>query len=195
MPQPPASLTCLRPSRSTMLISLASLALLASTAAALPPSKAPKGFVTTSGTKFKLDGKDFYFAGSNAYVRILATSRKTTGANKSPQYFPFNNNQADVEAGLTAAKKAGLDVFRTWGFNDKNATYNPTVWRRGSRRHRSRLPALGGREVDDRRPSLRQSRQRGDESRRQADRRADEQLGRLWGYGCLYCELGWEISR
>ncbi|CRK41257.1 hypothetical protein BN1708_016873, partial [Verticillium longisporum] len=31
-------------------------------------------------------------------------------------------NQADVEAGLTAAKDAGLKVFRTWGFNDKNAT-------------------------------------------------------------------------
>ncbi|CRK22985.1 hypothetical protein BN1723_018034, partial [Verticillium longisporum] len=62
------------------------------------------GFVTTKGTKFRLDGKDFPFAGSNAY------------------YFPFDNNQADVEAGLTAAKDAGLKVFRTWGFNDKNAT-------------------------------------------------------------------------
>lgn len=37
------------------------------------PTKVPKGFVTTDGTKFKVDGKDFYFAGSNAY------------------YFPFNN--------------------------------------------------------------------------------------------------------
>jgi mannan endo-1,4-beta-mannosidase len=33
----------------------------------------PKGFVTTKGTKFQLDGKDFYVAGSNAY------------------YFSFNN--------------------------------------------------------------------------------------------------------
>ncbi|KAL4777251.1 mannan endo-1,4-beta-mannosidase C [Aspergillus nidulans var. acristatus] len=75
------------------------LALLATTATAR------KGLVTTKGDKFQLDGKDFYFAGSNAY------------------YFPFNNNQTDVELGLSAAKKAGLSVFRTWGFNDKNVTY------------------------------------------------------------------------
>jgi mannan endo-1,4-beta-mannosidase len=34
-----------------------------------------------------------------------------------------NQQASDVEAGLTAAKEAGLNVFRTWGFNDKNATY------------------------------------------------------------------------
>ncbi|KAH7347692.1 mannan endo-1,4-beta-mannosidase [Plectosphaerella cucumerina] len=68
----------------------------------------PKGFVTTKGTEFYLDGKPFRFAGSNAY------------------YFPFNNNQADVEKGLTAAKEAGLKVFRTWGFNDKNVTSDYT---------------------------------------------------------------------
>ncbi|KAL2019783.1 hypothetical protein VTK56DRAFT_9227 [Thermocarpiscus australiensis] len=67
----------------------------------------PRGFVTVEGEKFKLDGKDFHFAGSNAY------------------YFPFNGNQEDVEKGLTAAKDAGLKVFRTWGFNDKNSTYVP----------------------------------------------------------------------
>lgn len=33
----------------------------------------PKGFVTTKGTEFYLDGKPFRFAGSNAY------------------YFPFDN--------------------------------------------------------------------------------------------------------
>jgi mannan endo-1,4-beta-mannosidase len=30
-----------------------------------------------------------------------------------------------VEVGLRAAKDAGLKVFRTWGFNDKNVTYDP----------------------------------------------------------------------
>ncbi|TDZ18309.1 putative mannan endo-1,4-beta-mannosidase C [Colletotrichum orbiculare MAFF 240422] len=84
---------------------LLSIGLLATGVAAVPCVR--KGYVTAKGTKFQLDGEDFNFAGSNAY------------------YFPFDNNQDDVEAGLTAAKDAGLKVFRTWGFNDKNATYDP----------------------------------------------------------------------
>lgn len=31
----------------------------------------------------------------------------------------------DTVKGLTAAYDAGLRVFRTWGFNDKNVTYDP----------------------------------------------------------------------
>ncbi|KAI1498019.1 glycoside hydrolase family 5 protein [Biscogniauxia marginata] len=91
---------------------LLALGLLASGAIATPARMAmsnrevPEGFVTVKDGKFQLDGEDFYFAGSNAY------------------YFPFNNNQTDVELGLTAAKEAGLKVFRTWGFNDKNMTYS-----------------------------------------------------------------------
>ncbi|RYP61074.1 hypothetical protein DL770_009858 [Monosporascus sp. CRB-9-2] len=91
--------------------SLLSLGLLTYGVAAKPlrcrNDTTPKGFVKTEGGKFTLDGEDFHFAGSNAY------------------YFPFNNNQTDVELGLTAAKEAGLKVFRTWGFNDKNVTYIP----------------------------------------------------------------------
>ncbi|SPO02591.1 probable Probable mannan endo-1,4-beta-mannosidase C [Cephalotrichum gorgonifer] len=88
---------------------LLSLGLLAGGALARPGGHgkpAPKGFVTVKDGKFQLDGKNFYFAGSNAY------------------YFPFGE-QADAEKGLVAAKDAGLNVFRTWGFNDKNATYDP----------------------------------------------------------------------
>lgn len=53
---------------------LSLLSLLGATGVSAAPSKGkvPKGFVTTEGDHFKLDGKDFYFAGSNAY------------------YFPFN---------------------------------------------------------------------------------------------------------
>jgi len=42
--------------------------------------KVPKGFVSREGEAFKLDGKDFYFAGSNAY------------------YFPFNDASTSVQA-------------------------------------------------------------------------------------------------
>jgi hypothetical protein len=44
--------------------------------AAAVENKAPKGFVTREGETFKLDGKNFYFAGSNAY------------------YLPFNDVRA-----------------------------------------------------------------------------------------------------
>ncbi|XXH01647.1 HIR complex subunit [Hypoxylon texense] len=92
--------------------SLLSFGLLASSAQAGPLHKskcraAPEGFVTVNGGKFQLDGSDFNFAGSNAY------------------YFPFDSNATDVEIGLAAARDAGLKVFRTWGFNDKNVTYDP----------------------------------------------------------------------
>ncbi|KAH7313757.1 putative mannan endo-1,4-beta-mannosidase C [Stachybotrys elegans] len=89
-------------------LSLFSLGVAVTGVAAVPRCRqVPEGFVSVNGEKFVLDGEDFYFAGTNAY------------------YFPFNSNQDDVEKGMTAAKDAGLSVFRTWGFNDKNVTYDP----------------------------------------------------------------------
>ncbi|KAF9771862.1 hypothetical protein IL306_010480 [Fusarium sp. DS 682] len=76
--------------------------------ASAPALAVPAGFVTTDGTKFSLDGKDFFFAGSNAY------------------YLPFNvwgtDHYADVKLGLQLAKDAGLKVMRTWAFHDNNRT-------------------------------------------------------------------------
>lgn len=45
-----------------------SVAVLSAAALAAPPSYNPKPrFVSTDGTKFSLNGKQFFFAGSNAY--------------------------------------------------------------------------------------------------------------------------------
>lgn len=56
-----------------MLTKSLSLATLLAGAAAAPWQHHKPGFVTTDGTKFSLHGKEFFFAGSNAY------------------YFPFMN--------------------------------------------------------------------------------------------------------
>ncbi|PVF99913.1 glycoside hydrolase [Serendipita vermifera] len=71
--------------------------------------RVPRGFVTTKGTKFRLDNKDFAFVGSNSYWLPLLTTKE------------------DVDLTLKDARAAGIKVMRTWGFNAINATELPTA--------------------------------------------------------------------
>ncbi|KAF4470722.1 Glycoside Hydrolase Family protein [Fusarium albosuccineum] len=88
----------------SQLVTLLAAALgLASSVQAAPPS--------TSGTKFVIDGKTGYFAGSNCY------------------WCSFLTNPADIDLTLSHVASSGLKILRVWGFND--VTSNPgsgTVW-------------------------------------------------------------------
>ncbi|KAF8990678.1 glycoside hydrolase superfamily [Cyathus striatus] len=65
----------------------------------------PKGFATTKGREFVIDGKPFAFVGANSYVMAsLLTSNE------------------DVEATFKQMQGAGVKVMRTWGFNAINAS-------------------------------------------------------------------------
>ncbi|KAI5792476.1 glycoside hydrolase [Peziza echinospora] len=58
------------------------------------------GYVTTSGTEFRLNGKKFYFVGSNAY------------------WLTYLTNNADIDYALDQFKASGMKVLRIWGFGD-----------------------------------------------------------------------------
>ncbi|KAJ7254015.1 glycoside hydrolase [Mycena haematopus] len=64
----------------------------------------PKGFVTTRGAEFELDGSPFAFVGANSYWLPLLTSTQ------------------DVEITFQQMHNAGVKVLRTWGFNAINAS-------------------------------------------------------------------------
>jgi len=76
-------------------------ALLLATAA--PAQAANSGFVSASGGQFVLNGRPFYFVGSNAYYLVPAA---TWGA----------TNYTDET--MTMAQSLGFTVFRAWGFFD-----------------------------------------------------------------------------
>ena len=85
-------------------------------------SKDPgNGWVTVDGTKFKLNGKDFHYVGTNNYYLGIDPNR----------------TQAEVDEVFEEAKNMGLDTIRIWGFNDGDnglqtapGIYDPTVFQK-----------------------------------------------------------------
>ncbi|KAJ7492530.1 glycoside hydrolase [Mycena latifolia] len=64
----------------------------------------PKGFITTRGAEFELDGSPFAFVGANSY------------------WLPLLTTAEDVESTMREMHNAGVKVLRTWGFNAINAS-------------------------------------------------------------------------
>jgi len=70
-------------------------------------SSVPNGFVTAKDSTFQLNGKPFFFAGTNSY------------------WAQYTTNLADTAAIFARANQVGNNVIRTWGFNDANVTFVP----------------------------------------------------------------------
>ncbi|KAK4663105.1 hypothetical protein QC763_600490 [Podospora pseudopauciseta] len=67
--------------------------------------------VRVSGTRFVIDGKTGYFAGTNSY------------------WIGFLTNNRDVDTTLDHIASSGLKILRVWGFNDvNNQPSGNTVW-------------------------------------------------------------------
>jgi mannan endo-1,4-beta-mannosidase len=77
-------------------LGLLSLAHAAPCGGAADPSAVP----SADGSRFKIDGKTGYYAGSNAY------------------WIGFLKNNKDIDTTLDHVAASGLKILRVWGFND-----------------------------------------------------------------------------
>ncbi|KAL2170443.1 hypothetical protein VTG60DRAFT_4823 [Thermothelomyces hinnuleus] len=83
---------------------------LLSAAQGLPSARATASS-GAEGTRFSIDGKTGYFAGTNSY------------------WIGFLTNNKDVDTTLDHIASSGLKILRVWGFNDVNSRPSPgTVW-------------------------------------------------------------------
>jgi mannan endo-1,4-beta-mannosidase len=83
---------------------------LLSAAQALPSARQVSA-PSADGTRFSIDGKTGYFAGTNSY------------------WISFLTNNGDVDTVMDHLSASGLKILRVWGFNDVNTQPGSgTVW-------------------------------------------------------------------
>ncbi|UCE01508.1 MAG: cellulase family glycosylhydrolase [Candidatus Latescibacterota bacterium] len=80
------------------------LALSCAAVAMLAPRASPSDFVTVEGSRFRLHGGSYHFAGANCYYLMTWAAE--------PSLRPF------VDEVLEEAALMGMTVVRTWAFND-----------------------------------------------------------------------------
>lgn len=75
------------------------------------PSRRAAASPSAEGTRFSIDGKTGYFAGTNSY------------------WISFLTNNNDVDTTMSHIATSGLKILRVWGFNDVNSKPGSgTVW-------------------------------------------------------------------
>ena len=75
-------------------------------------SAGPPDFVTRSGNRLIVEGRPFYFVGTNAYYLLEEAARGDTQT---------------VTSLFETSRNLGITVVRTWGFNDSPDSLNPSV--------------------------------------------------------------------
>ena len=176
-----------------------------------PHVKAQNGFVSVEGNKFKLDGKDFYFAGSNAYyfpfnnVSPLLSECSSVGAVTWAQSGPGRFTQQLVEPSRCRKgphRRSGCrpERLQDLGLQRKEPHSNfrrPAQLRRRGRRSFRRCISVVERQrnIRDQYRPLRQGRQRRHQGGHKTPRRLDQQLGRLRRHGRLHRQPRRQVSR
>jgi mannan endo-1,4-beta-mannosidase len=77
-----------------------------------------EGFVTTQGTQFMLDGRPYYFAGTNVYDFFTFGDGGSTESTEAIEQKFMDKKR--IDAHMARLARDGVQVVRLWGFSHEN---------------------------------------------------------------------------